>query len=103
MPVGGRMLASYYIFFLKMLCVTTILTRYQLQFLASYSVKGKLDLHIASGFVFWTDNSTSTSYRGIFRTKTDGGGFGSVINSGVGRRGIQGFAVDWIAGLTSEA
>uniref|UniRef100_A0A3Q3MKS2 Low-density lipoprotein receptor-related protein 2 n=1 Tax=Mastacembelus armatus TaxID=205130 RepID=A0A3Q3MKS2_9TELE len=57
-----------------------------------------LDLHIESGFVYWTDNTSSTSYRGIFRAKTDGGGYNSVISSGVGKRGIQGFTVDWIAG-----
>ncbi|XP_053722161.1 low-density lipoprotein receptor-related protein 2 [Synchiropus splendidus] len=64
----------------------------------SYSNKNKLDLHIASGFVYWTDNSTSISYRGIFRAKTDGGHYKAVVNSGVGRRGIQGIAVDWISG-----
>ncbi|TDG98033.1 hypothetical protein EPR50_G00214030 [Perca flavescens] len=64
----------------------------------SYSIKGKLDLHIESGFLYWTDNSTSTSFRGIFRAKTDGGHYSTVLNSGVGRGGIQGLAVDWIAG-----
>ncbi|TMS22383.1 Low-density lipoprotein receptor-related protein 2 [Larimichthys crocea] len=64
----------------------------------SYSVKTKLDLHIESGFVYWTDNYTSTTYRGIFRANTDGGSYSTVVNSGVGRGGIQGLAVDWVAG-----
>lgn len=68
-------------------------------FAASYSMRGKLDLHIASGFVYFSDNSTSTSYRGIFRVNTDGGYYSRVINSGIGRGGIQGLAVDWIAGM----
>lgn len=68
-------------------------------FAASYSMRGKLDLHIASGFVYFTDNSTSTSYRGIFRVNTDGGYYSRIINSGIGRGGIQGLAVDWIAGM----
>lgn len=62
-------------------------------------MKGSLDLHIESGFVYWTDNSTSIAYKGIFRARTDGGSYSSVVNSGIGRRGIQGLAVDWIAGM----
>lgn len=58
----------------------------------------KLDLHVASGYVYFTDNSTATSYRGIFRSKTDGGYYNMVVYSGIGKRGIQGIAVDWIAG-----
>ncbi|XP_028331825.1 low-density lipoprotein receptor-related protein 2 [Gouania willdenowi] len=65
---------------------------------SSYYSKDRLDLHIASGFLYWTDNSTSSSYKGIFRAKTDGGYFSRVVSTGVGRRGIQGLAVDWIAG-----
>lgn len=49
--------------------------------------------------MYWTDNSTSASYRGIFKAKTDGGGYSNVITSGVGRGGIQGLAVDWVAGM----
>jgi len=67
-------------------------------FAASY-VKGKLDLHIESGFVYWADNSTSTSYKGIHRAKIDGGSYSTVLNSGVGKGGIQGLAVDWVAGM----
>lgn len=70
-----------------------------MSFAASYSVKTKLDLHIESGFVYWTDNYTSTTYRGIFRANTDGGSYSTVVNSGVGRGGIQGLAVDWVAGM----
>lgn len=58
----------------------------------------KLDLHVASGYVYFTDNGTSTSYKGIFRSKTDGGYYSMVVHSGIGKRGIQGIAVDWIAG-----
>lgn len=74
------------------------MTTLNMSCLVAYTSKGKLDVHIQSGFVYWADNYTSTSYRGIFRSKTDGGSYGRVINSGVGRRGIQGFAIDWIAG-----
>ncbi|XP_059387967.1 low-density lipoprotein receptor-related protein 2 [Carassius carassius] len=63
----------------------------------TYSVLSKLDMHIASGFLYWTDNSTYSSYRGIYRTKTDGSRYSTVISQlGTGR--IQGLAVDWIAG-----
>uniref|UniRef100_A0A671UNK4 Low density lipoprotein receptor-related protein 2b n=1 Tax=Sparus aurata TaxID=8175 RepID=A0A671UNK4_SPAAU len=64
----------------------------------TYSVKTKLDLHFESGFIYWADNSTSSTYRGIFRAKTDGASYRSVITSGIGRGGIHGLAVDWIAG-----
>lgn len=66
---------------------------------ASYSIKNTLDLHIASEFVYWTDNSTISSYKGVFRAKTDGGLYSGVVTSGIGQRGIQGIAVDWIAGI----
>ncbi|MEQ2208192.1 hypothetical protein XENOCAPTIV_018968, partial [Xenoophorus captivus] len=58
--------------------------------IAIYSTKNKLDLHIESGFVYWSEDSSYSSYRGIFRAKTDGGSFSRVISSGVGSRGIQG-------------
>lgn len=58
-----------------------------------------MDLHIESGFIYWTENSTSSYYRGIVRAKTDGGYYSRVVNSGVGTGGIQGIAVDWIAGM----
>nr|XP_046225254.1 LOW QUALITY PROTEIN: low-density lipoprotein receptor-related protein 2 [Oncorhynchus gorbuscha] len=64
----------------------------------SYSVMDKLDLHVASRYIYWIDNSTSSSYRGIFRAQTDGGSFTPVVNQGIGRGGIQGMAVDWISG-----
>lgn len=65
---------------------------------ASYSMWDKVDLHFASGYVYFTDNGTSNSYKGIFRSKTDGGYYSMVVHSGVGERGIHGIAVDWIAG-----
>ena len=64
----------------------------------SYSVMDKLDLHVASRYIYWIDNSPSGSYRGIFRAQTDGGSFTPVVNQGIGRGGIQGMAVDWISG-----
>uniref|UniRef100_A0A6Q2Z9A5 Low-density lipoprotein receptor-related protein 2 n=1 Tax=Esox lucius TaxID=8010 RepID=A0A6Q2Z9A5_ESOLU len=57
-----------------------------------------LDLHIASGYIYWMDNSTWSAYRGIFRAQTNGGGFSHVINQGIGLGGVHGIAVDWIAG-----
>ena len=103
-PVGGCMLTSCYY---SASCILYSLLKQNDQllqlvfssFAAYYSIKDKLDLHIESGFIFWTDNASSTSYRGIYKAKTDGGGYSSVINSGVGRRGIQGLAIDWIAGM----
>lgn len=70
---------------------------------ASYSVKGMVDLHIQSGFVYYIDNSTSTSYKGIYRSKTSGGYTTRLISSGIGKLGIQGLAVDWIAGMISSS
>ncbi|XP_054913786.1 low-density lipoprotein receptor-related protein 2 isoform X1 [Poeciliopsis prolifica] len=63
-----------------------------------YSTKNKVDLHIESGFVYWSEDSSYSSYGGIFRAKTNGGSYSRIINSGVGVGGIQGLAVDWIAG-----
>lgn len=58
-----------------------------------------MDLHIESGYLYFTDNGSSTYSKGIFRGKSDGGYFNSVVSSGVGIRGIPGIAVDWIAGM----
>lgn len=68
-------------------------------FAVSYSMRDRLDLHIESGFVYFTDNSTTTAYRGIFRVNTNGGYYSIVVNTGIGKRGIQGLAVDWVAGM----
>lgn len=58
-----------------------------------------VDLHIQSGYVYYIDNSTSDSYKGIYRSKTSGGYTMRLISSGIGKYGIQGLAVDWIAGM----
>ncbi|XP_015230707.1 PREDICTED: low-density lipoprotein receptor-related protein 2-like [Cyprinodon variegatus] len=63
-----------------------------------YSTKRNLDLHIQSGFVYWSEHGSYSSYRGIYRVKTDGGSYSRIINSGIGDEGIQGLAVDWVAG-----
>uniref|UniRef100_A0A3B3E196 Low-density lipoprotein receptor-related protein 2 n=1 Tax=Oryzias melastigma TaxID=30732 RepID=A0A3B3E196_ORYME len=66
---------------------------------AMVPIKGKVDLHIESGFVYWTTNGSSSYYKSIYRAKTDGAGNTEIIDSGIGIRGIQGLAVDWIANL----
>ncbi|TRY92935.1 hypothetical protein DNTS_033821 [Danionella cerebrum] len=63
----------------------------------TYSTIDKLDIHIASGFMYWIDNSTHSSYRGIYRTKTDGSRYSSVISQ-LGNGRIHGLAIDWVAG-----
>lgn len=68
-------------------------------FAASYTTWDKVDLHIESGYLYFTDNGSSTYSKGIFRGKSDGGYFNPVVYSGVGNRGIPGIAVDWIAGM----
>ncbi|XP_036394518.1 low-density lipoprotein receptor-related protein 2 [Megalops cyprinoides] len=65
---------------------------------SSSSMIDKLDLHVPSGFLYWTDRSTYTYYRGIYRAKTDGSRYSAIVTTGIGRDGIQGLAVDWIAG-----
>lgn len=72
---------------------------FSLLFAASYTTWDKVDLHIESGYLYFTDNGSSTYSKGIFRGKSDGGYFNSVVSSGVGIRGIPGIAVDWIAGM----
>ncbi|XP_014344907.1 low-density lipoprotein receptor-related protein 2a [Latimeria chalumnae] len=58
-----------------------------------------VDVHVASGFIYWCDYSyTVASQNGIRRIKTDGSSFRSIIVSGIGQNGIRGIAVDWVAG-----
>nr|XP_046260892.1 low-density lipoprotein receptor-related protein 2a isoform X2 [Scatophagus argus] len=58
-----------------------------------------IDVHMASGFIYWCDfSSTVASQNGVRRIKPDGSGLRSVVTSGIGRNGIRGIAVDWAAG-----
>ncbi|KAM7407483.1 hypothetical protein PAMA_003284 [Pampus argenteus] len=58
-----------------------------------------VDVHMASGFIYWCDfSSTVATQNGVRRIKPDGSGLRSVVTSGIGRNGIRGIAVDWAAG-----
>ncbi|MED6276189.1 Low-density lipoprotein receptor- protein 2 [Characodon lateralis] len=58
-----------------------------------------IDVHVASGFIYWCDfSSTVAIQNGVRRIKPDGSGLHSVVTSGIGRNGIRGIAVDWAAG-----
>ncbi|XP_041123031.1 low-density lipoprotein receptor-related protein 2 [Polyodon spathula] len=59
----------------------------------------KIDVDVPNGFIYWADNHPYSSYySGILRAKTDGSGYSHLVTSGVGVNGIQGIAVDWVAG-----
>ncbi|XP_066544684.1 low-density lipoprotein receptor-related protein 2a isoform X1 [Amia ocellicauda] len=58
-----------------------------------------VDVHMASGFIYWCDFSNSVPYQnGIRRIKPDGSSFRTIVSSGIGRNGIRGIAIDWVAG-----
>ncbi|KAG8559732.1 hypothetical protein GDO81_017431 [Engystomops pustulosus] len=58
-----------------------------------------VDVHVQSGFIYWCDFSSSVSaYNGIRRVKPNGSNFRNVVTGGIGRNGIRGIAVDWVAG-----
>ncbi|XP_068936741.1 low-density lipoprotein receptor-related protein 2 isoform X2 [Petaurus breviceps papuanus] len=58
-----------------------------------------VDVHVPAGFVYWCDfSSTVASQNGIRRIKPDGSNFRNIITNGIGRNGIRGIAVDWVAG-----
>uniref|UniRef100_A0A8D0H975 Low-density lipoprotein receptor-related protein 2 n=1 Tax=Sphenodon punctatus TaxID=8508 RepID=A0A8D0H975_SPHPU len=58
-----------------------------------------VDVHIRSGFIYWCDfSSTVTSQNAIRKIKTDGSYFRNVVTNGIGRNGIRGIAIDWVAG-----
>ena len=58
-----------------------------------------IDVHMASGFIYWCDfSSTVASQNGVRRIKPDGSGFDGVVTTGIGRNGIRGIAVDWASG-----
>uniref|UniRef100_A0A3B4FEE2 Low-density lipoprotein receptor-related protein 2 n=1 Tax=Pundamilia nyererei TaxID=303518 RepID=A0A3B4FEE2_9CICH len=58
-----------------------------------------IDVHMASGFIYWCDfSSTVAIQNGVRRIKPDGSGLRSIVTSGIGRNGIRGIAVDWVAG-----
>lgn len=68
-------------------------------FAASHTSWDKVDLHIQSGYLYFTNNVSNSYYKGIGRGKSDGGYFNLVVSSGIGIKGIPGIAVDWIAGM----
>ncbi|XP_069081387.1 low-density lipoprotein receptor-related protein 2 [Pleurodeles waltl] len=58
-----------------------------------------VDVHMPSGFIYWCDFSSSTAAQnGIRRIKPDGSSFRTIVGSGIGRNGIRGIAIDWVAG-----
>ncbi|XP_040532597.1 low-density lipoprotein receptor-related protein 2 isoform X11 [Gallus gallus] len=58
-----------------------------------------VDVHMPSGFIYWCDySSTVSSQNAIRKIKPDGSYFRNVVTNGIGRNGIRGIAVDWVAG-----
>lgn len=52
-----------------------------------------------SGFIYWCDfSSTVSSQNAIRKIKPDGSYFRNVVTNGIGRNGIRGIAIDWVAG-----
>ena len=59
----------------------------------------QIDVHVATRHIYWCDPSKkSTLGSGIHRSGTDGAGYKRIISNGFGDKGIQGIAVDWVAG-----
>ena len=46
--------------------------------------------------IYWCGKNSSSG-GGIYRVHPDGSGFTDVVSTGIGRRGIRGIAVDWVA------
>ncbi|XP_044525030.1 low-density lipoprotein receptor-related protein 2 [Gracilinanus agilis] len=58
-----------------------------------------VDVHMPSGFIYWCDfSSTVSSQNAIRRVKPDGSSFRNIITNGIGRNGVRGIAIDWVAG-----
>ncbi|XP_019378305.1 PREDICTED: low-density lipoprotein receptor-related protein 2 [Gavialis gangeticus] len=58
-----------------------------------------VDVHMPSGFIYWCDfSSTVSSQNAIRKIKPDGSYFRNVITNGIGRNGVRGIAIDWVAG-----
>ncbi|XP_048809593.1 low-density lipoprotein receptor-related protein 2 isoform X5 [Lagopus muta] len=58
-----------------------------------------VDVHMPSGFIYWCDfSSTVSSQNAIRKIKPDGSYFRNVVTNGIGRNGIRGIAIDWVAG-----
>uniref|UniRef100_A0A8D1CWI3 Low-density lipoprotein receptor-related protein 2 n=1 Tax=Sus scrofa TaxID=9823 RepID=A0A8D1CWI3_PIG len=58
-----------------------------------------VDVDVSSGFVYWADfNRNVQTDNAIRRIKIDGSGFADIITDGIGKDGIRGIAVDWVAG-----
>ena len=61
-----------------------------------------VDVHMPSGFIYWCDfSSTISSQNAIRKIKPDGSYFRNVVTNGIGRNGIRGIAIDWVAGKHS--
>ncbi|XP_041374759.1 low-density lipoprotein receptor-related protein 2-like [Gigantopelta aegis] len=63
---------------------------------------GQIDVHVKEGLIYWTDLIVKKKNRkqqlgGISRIKPDGTGFEEIITYGIGKNGIHGVAIDWIA------
>ena len=73
-------------------------------FIFSGKTASQIDVHVARRHIYWCDPSKkSTLGSGIHRSGTDGAGYKRIISNGIGDKGIQGIAVDWVAGNSYPA
>ena len=58
-----------------------------------------IETDYAHGYIYWSNAArTRGATVGIHRIKPDGSGLAGVVTDGIGRNGVAGFAIDWLAG-----
>ncbi|XP_014669426.1 PREDICTED: low-density lipoprotein receptor-related protein 2-like isoform X2 [Priapulus caudatus] len=55
-------------------------------------------VHVAEKWIYWCNFDDKGDKNGIHRMHPDGSNLEDIVTSGIGKNGIRGLAVDWIAG-----
>lgn len=98
-PIAGRGVSTT-LFIRRQYDIMSRLFKYNLHSALAGRNALHVDVHMASGFIYWCDfSSTVAAQNGVRRIKPDGSGLRSLVTSGIGRNGIRGIAVDWVAGI----
>lgn len=62
----------------------------------------QLAINVATRHIVWAEGELKDNTGGIGQVRPDGSDFTRIITSGIGRKGISGVAIDWIAGMISH-
>lgn len=55
-------------------------------------------VHVVENWIYWCNFDSGGKKNGIHRIHPDGSELQDIVTTGIGKSGIRGLAIDWIAG-----